>query len=248
MCVVSDLALARAYWNLRKHVDLLKRPLRLAYLDNLFDHLDHLESALSEMCPWICEDHVSRELNKFLRDHLLPSICHGTDDFELKYLNSDKKLGICRRLWTYVRGVMSSKSWQDGLLELFPQGSVDDGSMRTLFDCVFYWGIYATLSGSFSTGRATQKSVTLAATNWMAYFSGHCQACPFPADGLIQQATRAHTAALLIQRSWRRSISDPGMVLCKRRILRDCLQSGESPAVTLHSDRGRANDSPVMEM
>ena len=205
MCVVSDLVLARAYWNLR---DL---PL----------DLHHLESALSKTCPWICDYHVSHELNKFLRGHLLPSICDGTDDFELKYLNSNKELGICARLWTYVINVMSSKSWQDGLIELFPRGSVDYGSIRTLFDSVFYWGIYAALSGSLSTGRATKKSVKLAATNWMSYFSGNSQAWPYPAHWLIEKVNKAHAAALLIQRSWRRSMSDPCMMLCKRRILRE---------------------------
>ena len=169
MCVVSDLALVRAYWNLRTssenldHFDYHDLDYHdLDYHDLDYHDLEHLDAALSRTCPWICVDHVSHELNTFLRGQLLPSIRKGTDDFELKYLNNDKELGMCLRLWTYIEGVISSKSWQDGLLQMFPQGSVEDGSMKTLFDRVFYWGIYATLSGSFSTGMATKKTVTLA--------------------------------------------------------------------------------------
>lgn len=206
MSVIKDLVVVRA----------------IIFLDSLswkelggdagHDFLEYLQDSFQ----YPQQEDLKTKVKHIFENTLQGSIQAGTDDFEIRYLNqTDGYIGNYRII-TYLSQEMSGL--KSKLQELFDPSYIKDAELSHALE-IAYWSIRSTVSGCVSTKQATREIIKSAIHTCVDEISDLNDECPFLP--LYESIQKAHLSALLIQRTWRRSIADPSMALCRKRIEQD---------------------------
>jgi hypothetical protein len=219
MSVVNDLLVVRM--TIRAIKFLNRRYTDYPARKGVFDFLEYLENFVQ----YPQEDDLQSKVVQTLGDTLEASIENGTDDFEIRYLNkTDGHIGCCRIITYIYQNVYLQNTLKSKLQVLLDPLHMNDTEVSRVLD-IAYWSIRSTIAGCVSTKKATRKNIKSAIHSCMQQISGPnpFSVLPCPFRVLYESIQKTYLSAVLIQRTWRRSIADPSMALCRKRLQRDCL-------------------------
>jgi hypothetical protein len=214
MSVVRDVAQVRALNNL------WTRSYHAADCDAIWQLEDGFVSGSGALfaLPSAGSTALTAKLHEIIASSIAGPVHHGTDAFEMKHLKFvDDVLPF--RIYIYIQDAIFGDKLRCDLERVFDPVVVPRQEIDRLLD-LLAWGLRWAISGCCSTGVASKKRIKDAVDACVNGFCG-VGVSPSPCDDALERMQRAHLAALLIQRIWRRAMADPSMSLCKRRILKD---------------------------